>query len=98
MFVYGMPGHTTYRQIAAPARAAVSDVAGCSQRRPHAVVGRSVFAAAAESQSWHCCGHVGPGRVDARGLKVHCWLVVHARAGRRAVAPSGLCRKYAVGR
>ena len=29
MFAYGMPGHTTYRQRAAPARAAILDVAGC---------------------------------------------------------------------
>ena len=81
MFAYGMPGHTAYLQIAAPARAAFFDVAGCGQRRPHAVGGRLVFTVAAESQSWHGSGHVGPGRVDARGLKVHCWHVVSPRAG-----------------
>jgi len=81
MFAYGMPGHTTYLQIAAPARAAVSVVAGCGQRRPHAVGGRLAFTAVAESQSWHGCGEVGPGRVDARELKVHCWLVESPRAG-----------------
>ena len=97
MFAYGMPGHTTYRQIAASARAAILDVAGCGQRRPHAFGGRLAFTVAADSQSWHGGGYIGPGRVDARGLKVHCWLVVSPRASRRAVAPSGPCRKYAVG-
>ena len=81
MIAYGMPGHTAYLQIAAPARAAILDVAGCGVRRPHAVVGRLVFTVAPESESWHGCGHVSPGRVDARGLKVHCWLAVSPRAG-----------------
>jgi len=66
MFAYGVPGHTTYRQIAAPARAAVSDVAGRGQRRPHAVGGRLAFTAVAESQSWHGCGEVGRARVGGR--------------------------------
>ena len=81
MFAYGMPGHKTHRQISAPARAAILDVGGRGQRRPHAVGGRLVFTVAPESERWHGCGHVSPGRVDARGLKVHCWLAVSPRAG-----------------
>ena len=87
MFAYRIPGHKTARKSAAPARAAVSHVAGCCERVPHAVGGRLVFPVPAEPQSSHSCGLVVLGRVDARGFKVHCWLVVSPRAGWRAVAP-----------
>ena len=72
MFAYGIPGHQTHREIAAPARAALSDVVVGSLRWPRSVGGRLFFPARPECQSRHGCELFASGRVDAREFKVHC--------------------------
>ena len=72
MFSFRTTGHDQYRQIAAPARAAVTHTVGRGFCQLHAIGGRLIVPATLEFQSRLVCGLVGAGRVDARELKVHC--------------------------